>query len=53
VATGNLDPDRLESYRKLGKEAAFNARRTDQHARWLEQKKWKRIHREYRKMQHR
>jgi ribosome biogenesis GTPase len=46
---GALDPGRLSGYRKLQREAAHVARRTDALARITEQKRWKRIHREMRR----
>lgn len=44
VAAGTLTPERLASYSKLQREAAYQARRTDQRARLEAQAKWKAIH---------
>ena len=40
VAAGNLDADRLEHYRQLGREAAAFARRHDEHARRQSERVW-------------
>jgi ribosome biogenesis GTPase len=40
----SLDQDRLESFRKLEREAAFEARKTDPRKAAEERKKWKTIH---------
>ena len=47
-AAGDLDPERLKSYRKLERELAFERRRTDPVARQAEQRRWKAIHKEMR-----
>jgi ribosome biogenesis GTPase len=44
VDAGTLTPERLASYTKLQREAAYQARRTDQRARAEAQAKWKAIH---------
>jgi len=46
---GSLDPDRLESYRKLQRELAFQARQDDVRLRLAEQRRWKRITLDYRR----
>jgi ribosome biogenesis GTPase len=48
VEAGDLDPDRLASYRKLEKEVAFEMRREDPLARQAEQRRWKVIHKAHR-----
>lgn len=40
----SVDEDRLESWRKLEREAAFEARKTDRRAAVLERDRWKNIH---------
>ncbi len=49
VAEGELDERRLASWRKLGREAAFQARRTDARLRAQEAAVWKRRHRAMRR----
>ncbi len=44
VESGDLAPRRLESWRKLGREAAWMARRGDARLMAEERKKWKQIH---------
>lgn len=44
VAEGSLTPERLASYTKLQREAAYQARRIDAQARLAEQARWKSIH---------
>ena len=44
VAAGTLDPSRLEHYRRLVREAAFEARKRDPAAAAEEKRRWKRIH---------
>jgi ribosome biogenesis GTPase len=44
LTEGSLAPERLASYRKLQRELAFQARRTDMQARLAEQARWKQIH---------
>lgn len=43
VAAGELEPARLDAWRKLEAEAAYEARRLDKSAQIAEQKKWKQI----------
>jgi ribosome biogenesis GTPase len=43
LADGSLDPDRLESWRKLLRESAHRERRVDLLARAEERRKWKAI----------
>ena len=50
VQGGSLDPKRLESYRKLQRELRYLSRKQDQSAAAAEKAKWKRIHRELRRM---
>lgn len=45
----NVEEDRLESWRKLEREAAFEARKTDRTAAAMERDKWKTIHKENRR----
>ena len=45
VASGRLDPDRLANYRRLAREAAYEARRHDKAAAAEHKRKWKQIHR--------
>jgi ribosome biogenesis GTPase len=45
AADGRLDPARLASYRKLRRELAHQARRSDARLRQAEQRRWKQIHR--------
>ncbi|MFI5389676.1 MAG: ribosome small subunit-dependent GTPase, partial [Candidatus Eremiobacterales bacterium] len=40
----DIDPDRLESYRKLMREAAYLERRNDASAQAIEKARWKAIH---------
>jgi len=49
VDDGALDPARLESYRKLEREAAFERRRVDPLARQAEQQRWKQVHKALRR----
>ena len=44
AVTESLDEDRLKSFRKLEREAAFEARKTDPKKAADERKKWKMIH---------
>ena len=44
VVTGVLDENRLESYRKLLREAAFELRKRDKSAAAEEKRRWKQIH---------
>lgn len=44
IAQRRLPADRLESWRKLRREAAYLERKHDVHARLAEQKRWKAIH---------
>lgn len=50
VSEGTLAPERLESYRKLENELGYLARKQDTMARLEEKKKWKRIHRELKRI---
>lgn len=50
LTEGVITGQRWESYAKLQKEAAYEVRRRDVGAAQAEKKKWKQIHREYRKM---
>jgi ribosome biogenesis GTPase len=45
VESGRLDPDRLEHYRRLGREAAFEERKRDKAAAANTKRRWKQIHR--------
>jgi ribosome biogenesis GTPase len=45
VENGRLDPDRLEHYRRLGREAAFEERKRDKAAAANTKRRWKQIHR--------
>ncbi|SDH34931.1 ribosome biogenesis GTPase [Sinosporangium album] len=49
LASGELPERRFESWRKLQREAAWMARRTDARLREEEQRKWKIIHKEMRR----
>jgi ribosome biogenesis GTPase len=44
VAAGTLDAERLEHYRRLLREAAFEARKRDPSAAAEEKRRWKQIH---------
>ena len=44
LETGQLDHGRYNNYRKVGKEIAFEARKTNVRLRLEEQKRWKKIH---------
>ena len=44
VARGDLDPARLEHYRHLGREVAFEERKRDKAAAAAEKKRWKKLH---------
>ncbi|MBW4696405.1 MAG: ribosome small subunit-dependent GTPase A [Aphanocapsa lilacina HA4352-LM1] len=44
LLAGELEAARLESYRKLQREAAFEARRQERSAAQVEKERWKRIH---------
>lgn len=46
--TGALSAERLESYKKLTREMAFQARKQDRAAASVEKEKWKRIHKQSR-----
>jgi ribosome biogenesis GTPase len=46
---GQLEPGRLESYRRLRKEQRYHQLREDQSARRIEKQKWRAIHREMRR----
>jgi len=50
LSEGVLTAQRWDSYDKLQKEAAFEVRRRDVGAAQAEKKKWKQIHKDYRKM---
>src|SRR5713226_9691933 len=43
VAAGRLDADRLENYRRLGREAAFEERKRDKAAAANTKRRWKQI----------
>jgi ribosome biogenesis GTPase len=49
ISQAELDSDRLESYRKLEKELAYENRRRDVRAALEEKKRWKKIHQWYRR----
>lgn len=49
VKSGTLDPERLASYRKLGSELQFVARKQDARASAEERRKWRRLARSFRK----
>ena len=44
LESGRLDADRLESYRRLGREAAFEERKRNKAAASEEKRRWKQIH---------
>jgi ribosome biogenesis GTPase len=44
IERAELDPDRLEHYRHLGREIAFEERKRDKAAAAAEKKRWKKIH---------
>jgi ribosome biogenesis GTPase len=44
VDSGRLDPDRLEHYRRLGREAAFEERKRNKAAASEHKRRWKQIH---------
>jgi ribosome biogenesis GTPase / thiamine phosphate phosphatase len=48
IADGRLPASRLDSYRKLGREAAAQARKTDAGLRASERRRWKMIHKSVR-----
>lgn len=48
VASGQLAADRLDSFRKLERELAFQHRKQDLSARLAEQRRWKQIHKSQR-----
>jgi ribosome biogenesis GTPase len=50
VQSGRLDADRLEHYRRLGREAAFEVRKRDAGAAAAEKRRWKQIHQAQRRM---
>jgi ribosome biogenesis GTPase len=45
VESGRLDPDRLEHYRRLGREAAFEERKRDKAAAANTKQRWRQMHR--------
>jgi ribosome biogenesis GTPase len=49
VDDGTLDPARLESFRKLQREVAFERRRVDPVARQAEAQRWKQVHKAMRR----
>jgi ribosome biogenesis GTPase len=49
ISKAGLDANRLESYRKLEKELAYERRRSDTRAALEEKERWKKIHRWYRR----
>ena len=50
VENGRLDADRLENYRRLGREAAFEERKRDKAAAAETKRRWKQIHQAQRAM---
>ena len=44
VAAGDLRPERVDSWRRLQREAAYHARRTDARLRAEEKQRWKAVH---------
>jgi ribosome biogenesis GTPase len=44
VDSGRLDADRLENFRRLGREAAFEVRKHDKAAAAEQKRRWKRVH---------
>jgi len=50
VESGRLDPDRLEHYRRLGREAAFEERKRDKAAAANTKRRWKQIHKEQKRL---
>ena len=53
VGSGDLDPERLRSYRKLQKEAEYEIRRTDPAAQRTEDKRFARMCKEVSRMKKR
>lgn len=49
LESGTLEPSRWQSYTKLLREARHQARKTDARLRMEEQRRWRRIHLEYRR----
>jgi ribosome biogenesis GTPase len=49
IESGSLDPQRFASYRKLEREARHQAMKRDVRLRQAEQRRWKRIHMEFRR----
>jgi ribosome biogenesis GTPase len=50
IEAGQLDPDRLENFQHLGREAAYEARKHDQAAAAAHKRRWKQMHRAHRAM---
>ena len=50
VDSGRLDADRLENYRRLGREAAFEERKRNKAAASEEKRRWKHIHQAQKRM---
>ena len=44
VEAGRLDPDRLENFQRLGREAAYEARKHDKAAAAEHKRRWKQLH---------
>ena len=44
VDVGRLDADRLENFRRLGREAAYEARKHDKAAAAEQKRRWKQVH---------
>jgi ribosome biogenesis GTPase / thiamine phosphate phosphatase len=44
IADGRLDPDRLENYRRIAREAAFEERKHDKSVAAEHKRKWKQVH---------
>jgi ribosome biogenesis GTPase len=49
IETGELDEGRFRNYRKVGREIAFEARKTNVRLRMEEQRRWRQIHMEARR----
>jgi ribosome biogenesis GTPase len=53
IAAGWIDPGRVESFRKLGRELAWLARKHDLVAQREQKEKWKKIHKQFRQRENR
>jgi ribosome biogenesis GTPase len=50
IESGDLDAERLENFRKLERELAFLARKQDAGLQSAEEKKWRKIHQEQKRV---